>query len=243
MISLRSFNKVLYFNFGVSNYNSPLVFKLRTVLTCELMIRQSNAKYDAMVAAGRYTSATTENPDEQTMAHGYIAAMNAAVETLKQVAFDEKSKRGTSNGSSGSGKCKKCNKEGHRAADCPTVDTGATSATTITINGKEEPFQGVKWKTIKPTDVKEKIKFGRTIYRYCETCVRWMYHDKGHHAAWLVRKNAKENNSTGSTNDGSTGDSTNASNNGNNGRTLVAIGNEIDQDFLFGRETIREDSF
>jgi hypothetical protein len=90
--------------------------------------------------------------------------------------------------------------------------------------------------------VKEKIKFGRTIYRYCETCVRWMYHDKGHHAAWLVRKNARENTSTGSMN-GTTDDSTDASTNGSNGRTLVAIGNEIDQDFLFGRETIREDSF
>jgi hypothetical protein len=50
---------------------------------CELMIRQSNVKYDAMVVAGRYTSATTQKTDEQTMAHGYIAAMNAAVETLK----------------------------------------------------------------------------------------------------------------------------------------------------------------
>jgi hypothetical protein len=48
-----------------------------------------------------------------------------------------------------------------------------------------------------------------------------MYHDKGHHAAW----------------------STDASNNGNNGRSLVAIGNEIDQDFLVDRENIREDSF
>ena len=51
--------------------------------TCELMICQSNAKDDAMVVAGRYTSATTEKTDEQTMAHGYIAAMNAAVETAK----------------------------------------------------------------------------------------------------------------------------------------------------------------
>jgi len=59
----------------------------------------------------------------------------------------------------------------------------------------------------------------------------------------LVRQNAKENNSTESTNGGSTGGSTTASNNGNNGRTLVAIGNEIDQDFLFGRDTIREDTF
>ena len=101
---------------------------------CELMIRQSNAKYDAMVAVGRYTSAMTEKTDEQTMAHGDIVAMNAAVETLKQVAFDEKSKC-----SGGSGKCKKCHKEGHCAADCPTTgDTGTTSATTITINGKEK---------------------------------------------------------------------------------------------------------
>ena len=105
---------------------------------CELMIRQSNAKYDAMVAAGRYTSATTQKTDEQTMAHGYLAAMNAAVETLKQVAFEDKSKRGTSNGSSGSGKCKKCFKEGHHAADCPTADTGATSSSTITHNQWEE---------------------------------------------------------------------------------------------------------
>jgi hypothetical protein len=106
------------------------------------------------------------------------------------------------------------------------------SSSTITINGKKEPLQGGKWKTIKkPTDGKEKIKFGKSIYRCCETCVHWLYHDKGHHAAWLVRKNAKENTGTGSTNDGSTGDSTDASNNGNNGRTLIAIGNEIDQDF------------
>jgi hypothetical protein len=159
------------------------------------------------------------------------------------VAFDDKSKRGTSNGSSGSGKCKKCFKEGHHAADCPTADTGATSSSTITINEKKEPFKGGAWKSIKPTDGKEKVKFGKSIFRYCETCVRWMYHDKTHHAAWLVRQNAKENNSTESTNGGSTGGSTTASNNGNNGRTLVAIGNEIDQDFLFGRDTIREDTF
>ena len=159
---------------------------------CELMIRQSNAKYDAMVAVGRYTSAMTEKTDEQTMAHGYIVAMNAAVETLKQVAFDEKSKRGTSNSSGGPIKCKKCHKEGHRTADCPdTGNTGTTSSTTITINEKEESFHGHKWKTIKPTNEKEKVKFGKTMFCYCETCARWMYYDKGHHAAWLERKTAK----------------------------------------------------
>ena len=67
-----------------------------------------------------------------------------------------------------------------------------------------------------------------------------MYHDKGHHAAWLACKNAKEK-TAGSTN-GTTDNSTEASTDGNNSHTLVAIGNKIDQNLLFGRKTIHEDA-
>jgi hypothetical protein len=57
---------------------------------------------------------------------------------------------------------------------------------------------------------------------------------------WSVKQPKEERNNTGSTNGTSTADATDSL---TNGRTLVAIGNEIDQDFLFGHKTIREESF
>lgn len=158
-----------------------------TLWTPELLIRMSNSKYDDMVASKRYTSMVTEKVTDQPEIKTYIAAIKEAVKAeLKQVSFMDKSAKGTSNktsgGSSGSfkGKCFSCNKEGHRASECPDKDS-KTVPENVTINGKSYVFTDEKWKTIKPTNGVKSFKHGTLTWRYCSKCGKWGRHDDDHH--------------------------------------------------------------
>ena len=103
----------------------------------------------------------------------------------------------------------------------PSLSTGKRSYT-IASNGRVS------------IPLMERRKPNLALFRYCKTCARGMYHDKGHHTAWSERKAAREKKDNGSTNGTTTDDTTDSTS--NNGSTLVGIGKEIDQDFIFGHE-------